>query len=148
MWGEVDLDNINEISSHKDMLRNTKNLLLAKKMYNETSFSLVTETRANLPFDFVTEKTMQCFVALHPALYVSNKNHVALLRDWGFDVFDDVFDHSYDDEDDGARINSLFEKNHEILSNGFPLDETIKTRLEKNRTHYFTDFIKNLPDLD
>ena len=63
-------------------------------------------------------------------------------------VFDDVFDHSYDDEDDGARINSLFEKNHEILSNGFPLDETMKTRLAKNRTHYFTDFIKNLPDLD
>ena len=66
---------------------------------------------------------------------------------WGFDVFDDVLDHSYDNEDDGARINSLFEKNHEILSTGFPLDDAIKTRLEKNRTHYFTDFVKQLPDL-
>ena len=148
MWGEVDLDNINDIASHKDMLRNTKNLLLAKKMYNETSFSLVTETRATLPFDFITEKTMQCFVALHPALYVSNKYHVAMLRDWGFDVFDDVFDHTYDNESDDTRIDSIFQKNHAILSHGFPIDDDIKIRLEKNRAHYFTNFIDNLPDLD
>jgi hypothetical protein len=73
---------------------------------------------------------------------------VAMLRDWGFDLFDDVLDHSYDNEDDATRINSMFEKNHDILTNGFPIDDDIKLRLEKNRTHYFTDFIKSLPDLD
>ena len=86
-------------------------------------------------------------MALHPALYVSNKYHVAMLRDWGFDVFDDVFDHTYDNEGDATRIDSMFQKNHEILSHGFPINDDIKIRLEKNRTHYFTNFIENLPDL-
>jgi len=147
MWGEVDLDNIDNLDSHKDMLRNTKNLLLAKNLYNQTSFSLVTETRANLPFDFITEKTMQCFVALHPALYVSNKFHVKMLRDWGFDVFDDIFDHSYDTVENSERVNKLLNDNKSILSNGLQLTDNIKSRLINNRNYYFTELATKLPDL-
>lgn len=122
------------------LLRNTKNLLMAKDLYNTTCFSLVTETRYNLPCDFVTEKTTQCWLALHPALYVSNRYHVAHIRDWGFDVFDDIFDHSYDSAPDGDRIDVLFKNNASQLNNGIVITDDVKQRLLKNRDHYFDNF--------
>lgn len=125
---------------NKDYLTNTMNLLVASPLYNQTSFSLVTETRASLPFDFVTEKTTQCFIALHPALYVSNKDHVMMLRDWGFDVFDDIFDHSYDKVDNNTRIDTLFKDNIEVITHGLTISEDIQKRLIKNREYYFTKF--------
>jgi hypothetical protein len=124
----------------KSLLRNTKNLLMAKDLYNTTCFSLVTETRYNLPCDFVTEKTTQCWLALHPALYVSNRYHVAHIRDWGFDVFDDLFDHGYDSASDSDRIEILFNSNQSQLNNGIVLTDDIQQRLLKNRDHYFNNF--------
>ena len=124
----------------KHLLRNTKNLLMAKDLYNTTCFSLVTETRYNLPCDFVTEKTTQCWLALHPALYVSNIYHVAHIRDWGFDVFDDIFDHSYDSAPDSDRIDVLFKNNASQLENGIVITDDIKQRLLKNRDHYLNNF--------
>jgi len=130
----------------QSLLRNTKNLLMAKDLYNTTCFSLVTETRYNLPCDFVTEKTTQCWLALHPALYVSNRYHVAYIRDWGFDVFDDLFNHSYDSASDSDRINILFKDNASQLNNGIVITDNIKKRLLKNREHYFNNFHNILPN--
>jgi hypothetical protein len=128
------------------LFRNTKNLLMAKDLYNSSCFSLVTETRYNLPCDFITEKTTQCWLALHPALYVSNRYHVAHVRDWGFDIFDDLFDHSYDLESDSNRIDTLFKNNQSQLNNGIILTDDVKQRLLKNREHYLKNFDKILLD--
>ena len=130
--------------NNKDMLTNTKNLLVCADMYNLTQFSIVTETRYNLPCDFITEKTTQCWLALHPALYVSNRYHVAHLRDWGFDLFDDIFDHSYDSKSDSDRIDTLFKNNQSQMQNGIILSDSIKQRLFRNREHYLKNFDKIL----
>ena len=93
----------------------------------------------------MTEKTTQCFIALHPALYVSNRDHVQMLRDWGFDLFDDIFDHSYDKvAEEQERIDMLLITNEEVLANGFHLNEDIKNRLIANREHYFNNVGKIL----
>jgi hypothetical protein len=131
---------------NKEILTNTKNLLVTSPLYNETMFSLVTETRYNLPFDFITEKTTQCFLALHPALFVSNRYHISILRAWGFDVFDDLFDHSYDLLSDNDRIDTLFKNNQSQLENGVILTDDVKQRLLKNREHYLKNFNKMLLD--
>ena len=142
-WSMTDYRDWN--SHNKDYLTNTKNLLVVSKLYNQCCFSLVTETRTTLPFDFVTEKTTQCFIALHPALFVSNKDHVQILRDWGFDLFDDIFDHSYDRVvNEQERIDMLFMKNKAVLTNGFEITENIKNRLLANRDHYFNNIGKIL----
>lgn len=146
MWGSVDLDDSDNTNNHTQMLRNLFNIIKAKDMYNQTGFSLVTETRANLPFDFVTEKTMQCFITLHPALFVSNRWHVKMIKEWGFDLFDDIFDHSYDEEkDNDTRITKLFEKNEQVLKNGIVFNNDVKDRLIKNRDHYLNKLIDILP---
>lgn len=125
---------------NENYLTNTKNLLVISPLYNQTSFSLVIETRYQLPYDFVTEKTTQCWLALHPALYVSNRYHVAQIRDWGFDLFDDIFDHSYDSASDSDRIDVLFKNNVSQLNNGIVITDDVKQRLLKNREHYLDNF--------
>jgi len=80
------------------------------------------------------------FLALHPALFVSNKNHVTILREWGFDLFDDIFDHSYDLADNDSRIDKLFKDNTDIINKGLVINHDIQTRLLKNRELYFTKF--------
>jgi len=78
---------------------------------------------------------------LHPALYVSNKGHVQILRDWGFDVFDDVFDHSYDLLDNDHRLSVLVESNREVLTHGIKDFSSLRDRLLKNRFHYIENFM-------
>lgn len=138
-WSLADYRDWN--THNTEYLTNTKNLLVVSELYNRCCFSLVTETRTTLPFDFVTEKTTQCFLALHPALYVSNRHHVKILREWKFDLFDDIFDHSYDEvTDEQQRIAMLLEKNKQVIDKGFVMTEDIKSRLLANRNHYFNGF--------
>ena len=115
---------------------NNANLKQLQPVYDRCEFSVITETRYNLPYDFITEKTTQCFVALHPALYVSNRGHVQELRNLGFDVFDDVFDHSYDTVEDDKRIEHMIESNRSVLEKGIPNYGDLKDRLLENRRHY------------
>jgi len=138
-WDKDDYTNAN--INENGVLRNTANLIQLQRVYESCQFSVVTETRYKLPYDFVTEKTTQCWLALHPALYVSNKGHVQILRDWGFDVFDDVFDHSYDLLDNDVRLNTLVEDNNEVLTNGIPNYSSLQDRLLKNRDHYINNWL-------
>ena len=143
-WSKQDYNSIN--LNQTDIMmrlghRNTQNLIQLQKVYESCQFSVVTETRYELPYDFITEKTTQCWLALHPALYVSNKGHVQILRDWGFDVFDDVFDHSYDILDNDVRLNTLVESNREVLTNGILNFSSLKDRLLKNRDHYLNNWL-------
>jgi hypothetical protein len=135
-------------STESGVLRNTANLLKLKPIYDKCQFSIVCETRYTLPYDFVTEKTTQTWLALHPALYVSNSGHVQLLRDWGFDVFDDIFDHSYDDiitpytsSLDFTRIETMINDNRDVFENGISGYANLGPRLIKNRQHYLDNFI-------
>lgn len=118
---------------------NAENLIQLRNVYNLCQFSVVTETRYNLPYDFITEKTTQCFVTLHPALYVSNKYHVASMRDYGFDMFDDIFDHSYDNLNDDKRLNYMIDSNKDVLTNGIKNYDKLENRLKANRNHYFNE---------
>lgn len=147
-WGENGplTDSLKEETFHP-IYPNFKNFLSMAELFNNTSFSLITETRYNLPFDFITEKTVHSWISLHPALYVSNRLHVKTLRDWGFDVFDDVFDHGYDNYRDDKRIKILFKANEKQLNEGINIDEILEKRLIKNRNHYFNNFPSILLEL-
>jgi hypothetical protein len=58
---------------------------------------------------FWTEKTDKCFSMGQIPVFLSKKGYVSVLRKmYGFDVFDDIVDHSYDDIDDPlARIDAV-----------------------------------------
>ena len=58
---------------------------------------------------FWTEKTDKCFSMGQIPVFLSKKGYVSVLRNiYGFDVFDDIVDHSYDNIDDPlARIDAV-----------------------------------------
>ena len=45
---------------------------------------------------FVTEKSSKSFMGLQFPFFFAQPNYYQYFRDWGFDMFDDIFDHSYD----------------------------------------------------
>lgn len=54
---------------------------------------------------FYTEKTDKCFLQGQIPIFIAKKGYVLTLKNWGFDLFDDIIDHTYDTiNDPDARI--------------------------------------------
>ena len=50
-----------------------------------------------------TEKTIKPFLAKQIPIFFALPNHVNLLRNLGFDMFDDIINHDYDNEIDSVK---------------------------------------------
>ena len=67
-------------------------------------FQLVTETTPNNnKIPFITEKSLKPFAMLQPFLQYGPKDNIKVLRMYGYQMFDEWIDHSYDDEDDDIK---------------------------------------------
>ena len=65
--------------------------------------SVIPETAHDLMFPsvwtaFLTEKSEKCFLLEQVPIWIAAPRQAQLARDFGFDVFDDLIDHSYDRE--------------------------------------------------
>lgn len=128
-----------------DMINNNNFLSLLPE-YNRCGGSIVNETCGDYT---MTEKTFQAIMAGHPILVVGIKGSVSYLRDHGFDMFDDMLDHSYDSLDASpARVDKLFNDNKDIITAKLDRREFID-RLEHNRqnlTTYRNHTVKKMID--
>jgi hypothetical protein len=70
------------------------------KTYSQSYINVTTETNYESPYIVhVTEKTFNPFNFYQMPIFVSTYQHVKYLRDlYGFDMFDDLINHSYDNE--------------------------------------------------
>jgi hypothetical protein len=68
---------------------------------HEHSYSVLPSSwcRVNSDRLFFTEKTAKAFLMLQLPIFVAAPGYVNELRNLGFDLFDDIIDHSYDKED-------------------------------------------------
>jgi hypothetical protein len=66
------------------------------------------------PF-FPTEKSFIFAFTKRLPLVIAEKGRISMLREQGFDVFDDVIDHSYDSLDGIQKIEVAIEKNSKVL---------------------------------
>jgi hypothetical protein len=118
--------------------------------YQNSYINIVTETQYKDDFDVVhiTEKSFRPFNFYNIPIFVSTKYHVKYLKEnYGFDVFDDIVDHSYDNEPDiKKRIIMVYNEIKRLNDNK---ESVIKfysenqDRFEKNR-----EIICNLPNND
>jgi len=68
-----------------------------RKIYKNTSVSLVTETYADeRPGCFITEKSWKPIANMHFPIWIAQKGIVSAFREMGYDVFDDFINHDYD----------------------------------------------------
>lgn len=102
-----------------------------------SKFSIILETwfHANHCITF-TEKTMRCLQLPRPWLLFSTQHAVKQLREWGFDVLDDIIDHSYDQlETPVQRQLSILEQAERLQDYNIPgMPQRCKTAAEHNKS--------------
>ena len=79
----------------------------------------------------MTEKTTKAFGSYQIPVFVASKGYVAEIRKLGFDVFDDIVDHSYDSINDPQQRMIFIANEVERLVN-IKLPDNIKNRLINN----------------
>jgi hypothetical protein len=95
---------------------------LSPEIYNNALINLVTETyyfkQYNMTSEmFITEKTWKVFTAKQIPVIIGPKGILDKLRNFGFDVFDDLIDNSYDNEPDSTRLFSAINSMNHIIKN-------------------------------
>ena len=76
------------------------NFLSRSKEYEESYFTIISETNAESNYCFITEKTTKPIMNLHPFVVLGNPHTLKVLKKYGFKTFDKWWDESYDNEFD------------------------------------------------
>ena len=95
--------------------------------YRRSWFSVVTETEMHRGVLRITEKVLKPVLNFHPFVVFGNAGALQLVRSYGFQTFPEMFDESYDDEEDPAR---RFDMVYDQVSGLARLDEAELDRLE------------------
>lgn len=96
----------------------TYSQLLQKSVFEPTCVSLITEPAYYEKETIVTEKTLMALYAGTIPIWVGGWRIADYMASMGFDVFDDVVDHSYQTESDPAlRCDLAIARNLDLLTN-------------------------------
>jgi hypothetical protein len=135
---ECSLNEVDQIYSKDITTFNAKNFdLHLRSMYQNHFVEIVAETQFNVPFYGTSEKFRNAVYGCVFPILLGGVGIVDFLRKIGFDMFDDVVDHSYDSIIDPLdRLCAAVDLNRSLLTN----NEQIKILWEKNQSR----FLKNI----
>ena len=85
------------------------------EIYNQTAYSLVTETNACNDFNFYTEKIVKPLLARRLFVVIAGQYYLKNLRAMGFKTFNSIIDESYDDVADNQQRWKMAMQQVEIL---------------------------------
>lgn len=92
--------------------------LLQHTVFEPSCVSLITEPAYWEHESLITEKTLMAIYGGTIPIWVGGWRLADTMRDWGFDVFDDVVDHSYQNlADPLARCDQALHRNLDLLTN-------------------------------
>ena len=120
----------------------------ATDIFRTCLFNIVVETSNQRETNgwnsiFLTEKTFKCFDLYQIPIWFAVPGTVAQVRKLGFDLFDDIVDHSYDTIiNEAERINSIVAQ-IAMLNNKFSLEDC-----QKLRGNLYSRIKSNLATLD
>lgn len=133
---EVDVDYINSDASFKQELLPNWMLVPTFCMNHENSYvNIVTESQF---YDYlnvvhITEKSFKPFFYYQFPIILATHNHIKKMRElYDFDFFDDIIDHSYDNEtNQRKRLYMLVEEIKRLSNNKDTLKEFYKNNYER-----------------
>lgn len=107
-------------------------------IFKNSFVEVVSETNYDYNFSCLTEKTIQNQLGKNFPLYFCNYGYVKYLRNSGVDCFDDIIDHSYDEEKDPIlRMVKMIEDNKMLF-----IDKENTKELWIKNSHRFDDNVK------
>lgn len=107
--------------------------------YRQTFFSVVSES--NVITRFQTEKTFKPIANMHPFILIAAPGMLALLKEQGFETFPELFDESYDIEQNHVKrvlmVLDEIEKFTKLpIQHKKDIFNSIKDKLTHNKNHY------------
>jgi len=133
---KCDLVNNNYIENGK--VSNIRNYLkwLKPNVFNPSYISLITEPTWEFASSMITEKTVFAFESLTIPIWIGGYKIADQLQSLGFDIFQDLVNHSYQYEKDNVcRMHQAIELNIDLLTNIALLQEFYNKNIDR--------FIKN-----
>jgi hypothetical protein len=117
--------------------------------YQNSFMSVITESNAVGPGCYISEAIFRPFVFMQPFLTIAQPRTLQVLREWGFDVFDDIFDNSYDLEPDMFKRTEMVIEQIQRFSQLTPeqlrkITLDLEPRLLYNYNRYFGKEFKQL----
>lgn len=121
-----------------------------RNFFKHTAVDIVNETGCTEPGQYITEKYQHSIYGYNLPILITNHGGVAYLKNNGFDLFDDVIDHSYDKIlNHSDRIMSAINLNFKLLTDkayAIKAWNHVKTRMDANyqyATHDMYTFFKS-----
>lgn len=100
-----------------DAVADMHNYFTKREMWENTYFSVVTESGTIKQSVFITEKVVRPMIYFHPFIVYGNPNTLTELRKLGFETFPEFFDESYDTiEDENDRLSAIIENVKKLCS--------------------------------
>lgn len=114
-----------------------------KSHYADTLFNIITETSFETDSRNLTEKSFKAFANSHPFLIIGDVGSNELVRSFGFELYDDLIDYSFDSiEERDKRLNEALIQIRKIYSLGKDgIIDWYKNNIDKinyNRDKFFT----------
>ena len=104
--------------------------------YDDTYFSLVTESTYHGQRRYFTEKTFKPIAYRHPFLIVGSYNLLNMLRKLGFETYENIFNESYDAiVDFDTRLAAVIKNIDDF--DPHPYDSITLGKLQHNHAHFF-----------
>jgi hypothetical protein len=107
---------------------------ITEECFTNCYINIITETFFNSPEIHATEKSFRAFYFMQLPIFVATYGHVQYLRKrFGFDMFDDLIDHSYDlEKNSQKRLKMVFEEIKRLNNN----KKTVISFYKKNKDRF------------
>ena len=112
--------------------------VIPKFLLDKTIFSFVTETHIYQNITLVSEKTFKPLLQKHPFMVYSHPEHMHYLQECGYVTYSEMFDESYDYENDENKIKILIDNLLSFKDRVVGKERIIEEKLEYNRQHFLT----------
>jgi hypothetical protein len=119
---------------------NYDNFLRLLPLYQQSRVNVVTETDYNARPGVICEKTLYAFVAKQIPIIVGHPGAVQDCKDLGFDMLDDLVDHSYDWLPNEKRVEAALELNQKLILGQIDVSAW-QSRIDRNHQYVLEDFL-------
>lgn len=128
------VDNFDYGDRNSDTYYNTMQYL-----FNDSAVAVIVETVGTEPATVFTEKSLMPVLSLNFPIWFGGWNQASAFRDLGFDVFDDIIDHSYEKKHNYLERCFYSLKNNQKLLTDITYAQSIRSemldRLYKNKEY-------------
>ena len=120
--------------------------------YTNSYINIVTESKFNFIDNdiHITEKSFKPFYYFQIPIFLATYNHVKMIRnEYEFDLFDDLIDHSYDDEiDDIKRFHMVLNEIKRLSNMKEEICKYYKNNINRilHNSNYVTNYTKKKID--